>query len=219
MKPAHEEKPWLSLRVCSPRVERENDTTGENGDGDGSVRDFRSGWITADHNAPTVVESGRSSCGKLSPIVTTGEYRVSLLWALVSHHSLSVSKSVQNVHPSLPGRALLMEGVWCSMCGTNDATMGAAAWSFIIYELVTTKGGSADRSWARATHNTQPSRLFLPLKRFKLSQTRSFFPLTLSRDLLHASEFEGKYLSWCWKYRGLFCREENCAGQVCKCQR
>ena len=108
-------------------MKRENDTTGENGDGDGSVRDFRSGWITPDHNAPTVVESGRGSCGKLSPIVTTGEYRVSLPRALVSHHSLSVSKSVQNVHSSLPGRALLMEGGWCSMCGTNDATMGAAA--------------------------------------------------------------------------------------------
>ena len=32
---------------------------GDNGDGDGSVTDLRSGWITADHNAPTVVESVR----------------------------------------------------------------------------------------------------------------------------------------------------------------
>ena len=65
-----------------------------NGDGDGSVRDFRSGWITADHNAPTVVESVRQLGQTLANCYS--EYRMSLLRAPVSHHR----PSVQNFDPS-----------------------------------------------------------------------------------------------------------------------
>ena len=51
---------------------------GDNGDGDGSVTDLRSGWITSDHNAPTVVESGRRQLGQTLANCYS-EYRVSLL--------------------------------------------------------------------------------------------------------------------------------------------
>ena len=117
--------------MASQNRNRDNDT-GDNGDGDGSVTDLRSGWITADHNAPTVVESVRQLGQTLANCYS--EYRMSLLRAPVSHHRISV----QNFDPSLSKFCghltgvqrpllLLMDGVCCSMCGTNDATMGAAS--------------------------------------------------------------------------------------------
>ena len=87
------------LTLSKEPVESDNDT----GDtGDGSVRDFRSGWITSDHNAPTVEESVRQLCQTLANCYA--EYQVSPLRA-------PVSLSVQNFDPSLRGRRLLMEGV------------------------------------------------------------------------------------------------------------
>ena len=59
----------------------------DNVDRDGSVTDFRSGWITLDHNAVAVVESGPAA-GPNSPNCYSG-YQVSLLRA-------PVSLSVQN---------------------------------------------------------------------------------------------------------------------------
>ena len=78
------------LTLSKEPVESDNDT----GDtGDGSVRDFRSGWITSDHNAPTVVESGRQLCQTLANCYA--EYQVSPLRAPVSLRYLSV----QNLTP------------------------------------------------------------------------------------------------------------------------
>lgn len=69
-----------------------NDT----GYGDGSVRGLRSGWITADHNALTVVESGEAA-GPNSRQLLLRVSSVPLLRAPVSHHRISV----QNFDPSL----------------------------------------------------------------------------------------------------------------------
>ena len=80
---------------------------GDNGDGDGSVTDLRSGWITSDHNAPTVVESGRQLGQTLANCYS--EYRVSLLRTLMSN--ILTRKTYCSCDPAIADGVIMMLNV------------------------------------------------------------------------------------------------------------